>query len=289
MVAPADKRGLLERLTVFQAAQAWLSMGAELLPCQPNSKHFQAGFGPARRVIENESQARYYFEQSGFNLAVILPADLFCLDFDDFGLFMSWSDALPVDLQLTYQETTPRGFHVFYRGIVPLGLSLVPGVEVKRLCVVAPSVVAGVKYSGIFAWDFLTITDTNVLFSFLLSEEKPIDTKPEKRARAEKHNGAERSDLIGKIKSSLSLFDYASSLTELKPSPPGQERWYIGRCPLHDDKHPSFWVDVDRGLWGCFASGCVGNSGGDVINLYSRVNRVDNAESIRRLALGVTR
>lgn len=32
----------------------------------------------------------------------------------------------------------------------------------------------------------------------------------------------------------------------------------MGHCPYHTDKHPSFSVDIDRGLYHCFSCGCSG-------------------------------
>jgi DNA primase len=51
-------------------------------------------------------------------------------------------------------------------------------------------------------------------------------------------------------------------------------------CPLHDDTRPSLTLDVDRGLWFCFA--CA--EGGDAIELWQRVRGCSFAEAVRELA-----
>lgn len=37
-----------------------------------------------------------------------------------------------------------------------------------------------------------------------------------------------------------------------EPNPAG---WMDGCCPLHDDKHPSFGVNIETGWWYCFVCG----------------------------------
>jgi hypothetical protein len=276
----------------YQAAIYWLRMGARLIPCQHGSKFILAGFGSARKTIGRYEQAERYFGIDGYNLAVLLPAGIFCLDFDDPGLFRDWSDRTPVDLQLTRTETTPRGgWHLFYRGDVPFGARLITGVEIKRVVLVCPSQVAGIFYRVIEPPDpILEIPDTNALFFSLLSEEIHIpEREPSSRIR---HDG---DGLIDRIKRNYSVLLLASSFTELKPSPPGQRRWYLGRCPLHDDHNPSFWVDAERDVWSCFSPNCQGHTGDgpgearahDVVNLYAFINKISNDEAIRRMAWGI--
>lgn len=55
--------------------------------------------------------------------------------------------------------------------------------------------------------------------------------------------------------------------------------WYMTRCPLHDDAHPSMWLDTERQICGCFA-GCTPKPL-DVINLVARLKGVSNSEAIR--------
>ena len=50
--------------------------------------------------------------------------------------------------------------------------------------------------------------------------------------------------------------------------PPGRDGWRQGRCPLHDDRVPSFSINFARGVWKCWA-GC--GSGG----LWGLARRLD--------------
>ncbi|MBV9593386.1 MAG: DNA primase [Actinobacteria bacterium] len=53
-----------------------------------------------------------------------------------------------------------------------------------------------------------------------------------------------------------------------------------GICPFHDEKSPSLSVSPARGLFHCFGCG----AGGDVIRFVERIEHLDFAESVERLA-----
>jgi hypothetical protein len=89
-------------------------------------------------------------------------------------------------------------------------------------------------------------------------------------------------DTVSRIKQALPLLDYAETLTTLTTR---DGRFYHGICPVHDETRPSFYVDTQRSLFGCYSCG----KRGDVINLYSLVNHVRIAEAISRLAREVLR
>jgi DNA primase len=59
-----------------------------------------------------------------------------------------------------------------------------------------------------------------------------------------------------------------------------QGRRYVGLCPFHSEKTPSFTVDRDRGLFYCFGCG----AGGDVFEFVMRVHGLSFPEALRELA-----
>ena len=83
---------------------------------------------------------------------------------------------------------------------------------------------------------------------------------------------------VEKIKADLTLEQFFPMRT--KPAKGG--RYWMTRCPLHDDKNPSMWLDLEAQRCGCFA-GCT-DQAIDVIDLYARLNDLSNAEAIRVLA-----
>ncbi len=62
-------------------------------------------------------------------------------------------------------------------------------------------------------------------------------------------------DIIEKIKSSADIVDVIGEFIDLRKR--GQN--YIGLCPFHNEKTPSFTVSQDKGIYKCFGCGKAGN------------------------------
>lgn len=58
---------------------------------------------------------------------------------------------------------------------------------------------------------------------------------------------------------------------------------YVGPCPFHQDKTPSFTVNPEKKLFHCF--GC--NEGGDLFQFVMKIERIDFSEVVARLAAQV--
>ena len=58
----------------------------------------------------------------------------------------------------------------------------------------------------------------------------------------------------------------------------GNRLW--GLCPFHEEKTPSFCVTPEKDLYYCF--GC--QKGGDLINFFMEIEKVDFPEALRLLA-----
>ncbi len=54
----------------------------------------------------------------------------------------------------------------------------------------------------------------------------------------------------------------------------------VGRCPFHEEKTPSFWVDPGKGLYHCFGCG----KGGDVFTFVRDTQGVSFVEAVEWLA-----
>ena len=55
---------------------------------------------------------------------------------------------------------------------------------------------------------------------------------------------------------------------------------YVGLCPFHQEKTPSFGVDPQKGFWHCFGCG----KGGDAFTFLMQIEHLDFTEALERLA-----
>jgi len=83
-------------------------------------------------------------------------------------------------------------------------------------------------------------------------------------------------DEIELIRERADMLEIVSRYVNLKKA--GKN--YIGLCPFHQDKTPSFTVNPDKKLFHCF--GC--NEGGDIFQFLMKIERIDFSEALARLA-----
>lgn len=85
---------------------------------------------------------------------------------------------------------------------------------------------------------------------------------------------------IERIKRSVAILDL---FPDARPAG-GAGRYWVTRCPWHDDREPSLSIDTERGTVRCW-TGCTGDKGWDVIDVWARCHGVSNREAIRQLGL----
>lgn len=82
---------------------------------------------------------------------------------------------------------------------------------------------------------------------------------------------------VEEVREAADLYDLISETVTLKRS--GSEM-YMGLCPFHDEKTPSFSVRPSLGTWHCFGCG----EGGDVFDYIEKRDGVDFQEAVKILA-----
>jgi hypothetical protein len=70
-----------------------------------------------------------------------------------------------------------------------------------------------------------------------------------------------------RVKKSISVYEFISQFVELRRTGSG----YVGHCPFHDDRRPSFSINPKSNYWHCFA-GC---GGGSIIDFWMIHEGVD--------------
>jgi len=83
-------------------------------------------------------------------------------------------------------------------------------------------------------------------------------------------------DSIERLRESVDIVDLIGSRTDLRRV---GSRW-VGLCPFHDERTPSFSVDTGKGVYHCFGCGV----GGDAIGFIREIEGLDFVESVELLA-----
>ncbi|MDQ6767695.1 MAG: DNA primase [Candidatus Eremiobacteraeota bacterium] len=82
--------------------------------------------------------------------------------------------------------------------------------------------------------------------------------------------------LVQEIQTKVDLLAYVSQYVTLRK----RGREYVGLCPFHAEKTPSFSLNAEKGVWHCY--GC--NAGGDLVTFVKRYENVEFPDAIRMLA-----
>jgi hypothetical protein len=87
---------------------------------------------------------------------------------------------------------------------------------------------------------------------------------------------SESDKLWDQVKRKTPVYDFIRGFVQLKES--GETA--VGKCPFHDDEHPSFSVNIEENYWHCFA-GC---GGGSIIDFWMKWNDCDFYTATTELA-----
>ncbi len=89
-------------------------------------------------------------------------------------------------------------------------------------------------------------------------------------------NNKTYTEVIDEIRNRLDILDVVQSRVVLKKK--GANYW--GCCPFHNEKTPSFSVNVQKGIYKCFGCG----EGGDAISFLMKINNQSFSDVIKDLA-----
>lgn len=86
---------------------------------------------------------------------------------------------------------------------------------------------------------------------------------------------------VREVRERASILDVVSDYVGLKKAGAN----YLGLCPFHAEKTPSFTVNAAKGMFYCFGCG----AGGDVVSFVMRMEGLAFPEALRSLARRVDR
>jgi hypothetical protein len=279
-------------MNVLAEAIYWHSLGVSVIPIRHRSKVAAVRWSEYTRRLPTPNEIMDWFGQPLFaNYGVICgkrhgqPGYLVVLDFDNLGAGLNWMlsmDALPYTVQ------TARGIHAYFLTDEPAPTVRFAGGDLKACGYVlgAGSIhPSGCEYRVLIDAPIANICSVyEVLPDLPKPEPKPkpstILSEPSMPKPLDPWEDANNphANLVETIRARFSILDFLPDAQKTDPS----GRWWIARCPLHDDKHPSLWIDAKRQICGCYA-GCAGGKPMDIINLTAQLWGMSNTEAIERL------
>lgn len=289
MTIPSDRLSYQDT-NIFQAARDWVRAGISVIPLRPRDKRPALWeWEPYKTRLPRPDELRAWFRGER-NYGIISGwRSLAVLDFDNLGVYATWR--AEHDIQ-TFEVATARGVHLYfflaepsriYHGsgfdlIAGGGYVLGPGSVHPSGAVyqvISPAPIAHVAtLADILPADVaVPAARSPVHQPVVMPEPEPV------RDPWQAVNQNQALDVITKIKRQVKILDFFPDAI----SKGADGRWWVARCPFHDDHNPSFWIDTYRGLCGCYA-GCTDRSL-DVINLYARMANTTDREAIRNLSV----
>jgi len=298
-------------MTTLETALTWLDLGIAVIPIAYRSKFPYADAlrwvgsinanGTARWTnyqdrLPTRAEIETWCRGPRINLAVVTGwQDLVVLDFDQIDTYITWSawaqesETAAEVAELTYQVTTDRGMHVYVGVTEPVRNGHIGVIDIKAAggyVLIPPSIhPSGSAYRAVDpAAPIVRVERLLDVFPFELAAPPPVrSVLPTFELAADPWTAAERpviadtdTGLVSRILSGLRIED-------LIPTPQHNgQRWLLTHCPLHDDQQPSFWIDTQQQISGCYA-GCT-TKPLDAIGLYARMHHLSNTEAIRVLA-----
>lgn len=277
-------------MDILSEAIRWFGLGVSVVPVRARSKTAAVRWAEYTRRLPTPDELVRWFGRPLFRNYGVLCGKrhgqsgyLVALDFDDLDAGVSW--LLSMQAQ-TYTVATARGLHAYFLTNAPAETTRFGGGDIKASGYVLGA--GSVHPSGAV---YTVLTDAPILNIRSIREVMPDlpEPKPEpkpapppilsKPASQDPWDTAEwqRPNLVETVKARFSITNF---LPDLKRSSDG--RFWVTRCPLHDDKTPSMWVDTEHQICGCFA-GCNNRRPMDVINLVAALWNCSNAEAIERL------
>lgn len=295
-------------MTAIVEASQFLQAGIAVIPVQYRDKrpdHTQLPKGldgkptwePYKTTLPSTQDLQRWFNHPANYGVVAGWLGLLILDFDDAGEYCQWrfwagktGGVARFAAENAFQVQSSRGVHVYLRSNTLGANRKVGKIDIKyRGYVLGPGSIhpSGQTYRALKSALVLPLINTlsDVLPGEILTQAVPDNVKtPISTTLGDPWTSAMHSTsilsngVVEKIKKTLRIEDL---FTQSQPTS-SDGRWLITRCPLHDDHKPSFWIDTEHQICGCF-SGCTPKPL-DVIGLYARMYGLSNTEAIRVLA-----
>ena len=292
---------------ISRTAQSWILSGQSVIPIRYRDKRPEiAAWEPYKSQLPSPTEIIHWFPDKRHNLAIITGVrGLAVIDFDSMDRFIYWQlwatcKGMPAYYvaQTTYKVQTARGIHVYIRLPHDERNRSLEGIDIKAKggYVLAPPSIhpSGVPYKAVNPGAPIVQVEalSDILPAALLTRDtelpdtvrlplnyiNPVTYSNDPWAVAEGQEPGP--DLVTRIRKTFRVEDFFPGAVASS----SDRRWMLALCPFHDDKTPSFWLDTQRQICGCYA-GCTMKPL-DVINLFGRLHGLNNRDAILMMAKG---
>ena len=273
----------------------FVARGFSVIPCQLGTKIPKIKWGKYQKQLPTEGELIRWFRIPSNAAVVTGTNNLVVIDFDDLTEYLRWSlwagtEGSPAAKQVlydSYKVRTARGIHLYTRCTSEIKNLHFGKIDVKGRggLVTLPGSIhpSGAIYTEYQTGEFPIWSKLEEIFpeeTLKLMERVEAPRKMSVDRDIIEYSTAEVLDMevgvnVEEVKRSHRIEDYINDITFTG------DHWGVAKCPFHEDANPSFWVDTERQLCGCF-SGCTAKPL-DVVNLYARLNNLSNQEAIRQL------
>lgn len=273
----------------------FVSRGFSVIPCHLGTKIPKIKWGKYQRELPTESELLRWFRIPSNAAVVTGTNNLVVIDFDDLTEYLRWSlwagtegsAAARQVLYDSYKVRTARGIHLYTRCTSEIKNLHFGKIDVKGRggLVTLPGSIhpSGAIYTEYQVGEFPIWSKLEEIFpeeTLKLMERVEVPRRMTVDRDLTEYSTAEVLDMevsvnVEEVKRSHRIEDYINDITFTG------DHWGVAKCPFHEDANPSFWVDTEKQLCGCF-SGCT-TVPLDVINLYARLHNLNNSDAIRQL------
>lgn len=281
-------------------ALEWHRNGYSVFPIQHGGKRPLVRWSAYADAPAPISQLLRWFRGDS-NMAVACGGQkhLTVVDFDTqsgyYKMLARVNDDIRGIIDRTYKVKTGRGLHVYFNVESRSRKNVEEKIDIKGdggYVLVPPSLhPSGSVYT---AMPGAEISDIQSISNTMLCEISNIpEFEPEVVRDYCCENSSSVFDIVGDDLGFMSDFDYvlanvpilrvALRLTPMFPKN-GSGRYWMGRCPVHKDTDPSFWVDTELGIAKCYSTACpLNDKAVNAIGLWSMAKNISYVDAMHEL------
>lgn len=276
----------------------FIERGFSVIPVHLRSKQPKIKWGEYQHRLPTHDELIRWFRVPS-NAAVVTGTNsLVVIDFDSIQEYVTWSmwalsgpSTAQLILRDAYKVRTSRGIHVYTRSSSNVRNLHYGKIDIKGHggLVTLPGSIhpSGAIYTEYGGSSFPLWSDIDEVLPKWITVEEKVWEPPH---HTESHVDLSMLDKatvldmpamvsvdLNELKKRYRIENMIDGIVMTGP------HWGVTKCPFHDDASPSFWLDTEKQLCGCF-SGCTAVPL-DSVNLYARLNHLSNQEAIITMSM----